>query len=275
MNTCMCNSNIDNLNIFNNTTPIPSKVCKKCYHNKSLTEYHKDKSMSNGFRCVCKSCRVNVNKYYCQNNNQVNANKVFNEKDVKICSQCKKQKLYTKFYKNVTKSLGLESHCKDCKANDSKEHFRNQFNKALSKAIKNGNFSCLPFTGCDPHFLKLWFEFQFDDKINWNNYGSYFQIDHVKPCALFDMENENDRRIMNHWSNLSPLEKHENIIKSNKYSDEIELNHTTKILRFLDYLSKASPKLCKIAEESYKNKDTISDISNGLTQLLRLSKKST
>ena len=60
--------------------------------------------------------------------------------------------------------------------------------------------------------------------------------------------------------------------KSNICNDEIELNHTTKILRFLDYLNKACPKLCKIAEESYKNKNTVNDTSAGLTQLLKLSK---
>ena len=31
---------------------------------------------------------------------------------------------------------------------------------------------------------------------------------------------------------------------SNTYNDEIALNHTTKILRFLDYLNKECPKLC-------------------------------
>ena len=82
--------------------------------------------------------------------------------------------------------------------------------------------------GCDSHFLKLWLKFQFDEKMNWNNYGSYFQIDHVKPCSLFNVDDDNDSRLMNHWSNLSPLVKHENIIKSNKYNDKIELNHKTK-----------------------------------------------
>ena len=129
--------------------------------------------------------------------------------------------------------------------------------------------------GCGPHFLKLWLEFQFDDKMNWNNYGLYWHADHSKPCSLFNIEDENDRRLMNYWSNLSPLEKHENMSKYNTYNDKIELNHITKILRFLDYLSNASPKLYKIAEEFYKNKNTISDSSIGLTQLLRLSKKST
>ena len=67
--------------------------------------------------------------------------------------------------------------------------------------------------GCDAQFLKLWFEFQFDEKMNWENYGTYFQIDHVKPFSLFNINDDNDRRLMNHWSNLSPLEKYENIKK--------------------------------------------------------------
>ena len=39
--------------------------------------------------------------------------------------------------------------------------------------------------------------------------------------------------------------------KSDKYNEEIEVNHITKILRFLDHLSKTNPDLCKFAEESY------------------------
>ena len=100
-----------------------------------------------------------------------------------------------------------------------------------------------------------------------DNYGSYFSIDHVKPFSLFNIEDINDRRLMNHWTNLSQLEKCENLKKSNKYNDELKLNHTTKILRFLDHLNKTNPDLCKFAKESYKNKNknTISDISIGLT----------
>ena len=163
----------------------------------------------------------------------------------------------------------MESYCNQCELNDHKEYFRRQFYQAINKEIKDNNFSCLPLTGCDPHFLKLWLEFQFDENINWGNYGTYFHIDHVKPFLLFNIEDDYDCRLMNHWSNLRPSE---NMTKSSKYNDEIELNHTTKILRFQDYLSKTCYRLCKIAEESYKNKNTINDTLAGLTQLLRLSK---
>ena len=42
--------------------------------------------------------------------------------------------------------------------------------------------------------------------------------------------------------------------QSNKYNDEIQLNHTTKLLRFLDYLNKTNPDLYKFAEKSYSNR---------------------
>ena len=256
MSTSINNSNIENLNIQNNTTPIPSKICNKCNQNKPLTEYHKDKTILGGYRNVCKSCRINLSKDYCDKNKQINANKIYTENDVKPCPQCKKLKLYTEFYKCATNPFGLDSYCKDCrnsKVNDSKDKFRKQFSKVLHKAIIDENLCCLKVMGCDPQFLKQWFEFQFDEKMNWNNYGSYFQIDHVKPISLFNIEDENDKRLINHWSNLRPLEKHENISKGNKYNDQIELNHTTKILRFLDHLNKTDPDLCKFATESYSN----------------------
>ena len=75
----------------------------------------------------------------------------------------------------------------------------------------------------------------------------------MKPLSLFNVEDENDRRLINHWTNLSPLAKYENMSKHNTYNDEIELNHTTKILRFLDHLDKTNPDLCKFATESYSN----------------------
>ena len=47
--------------------------------------------------------------------------------------------------------------------------------------------------------------------MNWDNYGNYFHIDHVKPRSLFNIEDDNDKRLINHWTNLSPLEKYENM----------------------------------------------------------------
>ena len=60
-------------------------------------------------------------------------------------------------------------------------------------------------------------ENQFDDKMNWGNYGSYWWVDHIKARSLFKYETAEDLEFKKCWalSNLQPLEKISNIKKSN------------------------------------------------------------
>ena len=46
-------------------------------------------------------------------------------------SKCKQPKLYTEFYKSLTKSLRLETYCKQCDSNDLNEYFKKQFSYAM------------------------------------------------------------------------------------------------------------------------------------------------
>ena len=107
----------------------------------------------------------------------------------------------------------MDSYCKDCIKNDPTKYFRYQFGYVLRSEIKNNNNYCLSIIGCDAEFFKLWFDLQFDENMNWGIYGTYFQIDHVKPFSLFNINDDIDRRLMNNQSILSPLEKYMNIIK--------------------------------------------------------------
>ena len=59
-------------------------------------------------------------------------------------------------------------------------------------------------------FLTIWLEIQLDEKINWRNNGKYFQIDHVNPRSLY-VEDGNNRKLINHCSNLQALDKYENM----------------------------------------------------------------
>ena len=62
-------------------------------------------------------------------------------------------------------------------------------------------------------------EKQFDDKMNWDNYGSYWHIDHIKPISLFKYETAEDPEFKKCWAldNLQPLEKIANLKKGNKF----------------------------------------------------------
>ena len=62
-------------------------------------------------------------------------------------------------------------------------------------------------------------EEKFDDKMNLENYGSYWQIDHIKPKSLFKYETAEDPEFKKCWAleNLQPMEKIANMKKHNYY----------------------------------------------------------
>jgi Uri superfamily endonuclease len=52
--------------------------------------------------------------------------------------------------------------------------------------------------------------------MNWNNYGTYWHIDHIKSCASYDLTIiENQKECFN-YKNLRPLEAIENLKKGKK-----------------------------------------------------------
>lgn len=53
--------------------------------------------------------------------------------------------------------------------------------------------------------------------MDWENYGKVWQVDHVRPCASFDLTNPEQQRSCFHWTNLQPLFVHENLIKGSSW----------------------------------------------------------
>ncbi len=64
-------------------------------------------------------------------------------------------------------------------------------------------------------------EKQFYNKMNWNNYGNYWAVDHITPKSSFNYTSPDDLEFRQCWAlkNLQPLEKIENIRKGNRPID--------------------------------------------------------
>ena len=69
--------------------------------------------------------------------------------------------------------------------------------------------------------------------MSWDNYGSYWEIDHVKPCSAFNLADTKEQQQCFHWSNLQPLEKRCNNSKSDNIDDELLLLHEIKLHNYL------------------------------------------
>lgn len=82
----------------------------------------------------------------------------------------------------------------------------------------NKNGSILKYLSYTMEELKQHLENQFDEKMTWSNYGSYWHIDHIIPQSALPYASMSDDNFQKCWglSNLRPLEAIENIRKSNK-----------------------------------------------------------
>lgn len=71
--------------------------------------------------------------------------------------------------------------------------------------------------GYTVHDLMQHLEAQFKPGMNWENQGSYWHIDHIRPKSWFDQLDPAQFKACWALKNLQPLEAIENIKKGNRY----------------------------------------------------------
>lgn len=99
-----------------------------------------------------------------------------------------------------------------------KRRLRWRLRDTLKKMIKNGvkYKSSLVLLGCDMDFFKKHIEDKFYAGMSWDNMETW-HLDHIKPCSKFDLTKLEDQKICFNFSNIQPLLKMDNLIKSYNY----------------------------------------------------------
>lgn len=270
------------------------KLCKKCGTEKSLENFHKDKSRSDGLFPWCKDC-VSVsskagykknkhvvdarNKKYATENAEkiktskrknyetnkeeiLNYNKQYREENKEKIKQKKKayreankeseiKRSRDHYFRNREKYVLMakeryqgnkERHAECGKAwagnnpekrkksvreynrrfrSTPKGHISSTISKRMNESLQRGmkagrHWESL--VGYDVDQLKIHLEKQFDENMTWENYGSYWHIDHARPIASFNFNSPDDKEFKDCWalSNLRPLEAKENMSKGSR-----------------------------------------------------------
>jgi len=94
-----------------------------------------------------------------------------------------------------------------------KTYLGNRIKDFLKQKSFNKNKRLFEIIGCSPIELRLHLENKFKDGMNWENHGEW-HIDHIIPLAT--AKTEEDVYKLNHFSNLQPLWKLENLSKGKK-----------------------------------------------------------
>ncbi len=122
---------------------------------------------------------------------------------------------------SICDHLIQRSHCKICNPNS---YLANTYRSQIKNSIKNYSkqHHSIDYLGCTIYEFKIHLQNQFKDGMTLNNHGEW-HIDHIRPCASFDLTNEEELFMCFHYTNLQPLWAKENQQKSSKY-DTITFN---------------------------------------------------
>ena len=85
----------------------------------------------------------------------------------------------------------------------------NRLLKGLCKSART-----MALIGCTHEHLRAHISSQFKNGMSWENYGrAGWHVDHIKPCASFDLSDPDQQKLCFHFSNLQPLWAVDNLSK--------------------------------------------------------------
>ncbi len=95
----------------------------------------------------------------------------------------------------------------------------------VSMALKNNSkhANTMILIGCDIAYLKKHIAKRFDKTMTWDNYGSHWHIDHIVPCARFDLQRDDEQIRCFHYSNLQPLSASVNLSKGDRLDHPVQV----------------------------------------------------
>ena len=118
----------------------------------------------------------------------------------------------------VRRSYEKNKHCPVFRL---KRNLRRRLTFAIKGEIKSAR--TMELIGCTIDYLRGYLESQFEDWMTWDNYGMYriggdrkWVVDHIIPCASFDLSIPEEQRKCFHYTNLQPMCSRENTLKSDK-----------------------------------------------------------
>ncbi len=182
---CNINKTIDKFRKYNQNC-MYSNTCKKCLNemDKIRKRNARQKKLES---CLAKCEKCNIEK----NLSQFAKLKKFYKK--KICLQC-----YPEF---------LKEQKVEWRRNERLNNLNYRIKKTLAARLRNvlnKNDTTMNYIGCNIQYLREWFEFNFTKEMNWDNYGTYWSIDHIIPVCKFDLTDENEKYKCWNWSNMMP-----------------------------------------------------------------------
>jgi hypothetical protein len=135
--------------------------------------------------------------------------------DILKCSRCnslKERIAFGKLWRNRLADI-----CRDCKR---RNFWRSEELSSVLRRAFHGKLSVektQALIGCSTAHLRAHLQNQFEPAMSWENYGKKgWHLDHIAPCAAFNLSDPLQVKLCYHYTNLRPTWATDNHKKSGK-----------------------------------------------------------
>jgi hypothetical protein len=228
---------------------IIEKTCITCNTLKSIDSYYKQLKQKDGYSNVCIYCHKEYHTGYRKKSSLKYLNPLpENHKKCNHCDQILPFPEYNKIRKNQPQ---LNPYCKSCSTIKHKEWvekngrewgrnyvnnkrktdpqfkikqlLRGRYLDALKRHTSGGkvnkSHSAIDLIGCTIDEYVEYLENLFYPEMTWENHGTVWEIDHIKPCDAFNLIDPDEQKTCFHYSNTTPLFKTTEIAISLGYNN--------------------------------------------------------
>lgn len=235
------------------------KTCSKCGVTKKLSEFHRNNHNKDGYKGQCKVCCSNYTQANIEKKREYERRTRYKYRD-KINEKARRhretdgykkrraewekseeKRAYFRAYTTTpeyrakirkyraentdlirSRELGRERKYRQNPHVKIVHSLRARLNKLLRLGGGNKVDPLNDIIGCDAEFLRKHIESQFTKGMNWGNYSKGgWHIDHIIPCACFDLTDPEQQKQCFNFSNLQPLWAEDNLSKGSRYNGEL------------------------------------------------------
>lgn len=185
-------------------------ICSKCEQLKKLDEFSPNQNGKLGRASICKNCAKKYRKEHPEKNRRAVNKYISNNRELtrernrkwRLKNPEKAKKSCRDWYKRRKNKISA------CLGNRVYESLTGNFDRKKLWEILGYTYE---------EFVKH-IEKEFQPRMNWDNHGEEWEIDHIIPIAYFHFQSPKDVEFKMCWrlENLQPLWKHQNKQKGNK-----------------------------------------------------------
>lgn len=193
-----------------------TKICKMCNSSYGLDEFYNKKEASDGKHIYCKTCMKQEKKQYYAETKHVRADyyKTYRDQNKEYFNNYCHNHYHTK--KELYRAWEKNRYYTD-PAYRIKKVTGARIHEALKTYQTLKRNRTIEYLGCTMEEYTQYLEQMFTPDMSWDNYGGYWEIDHIKPIDAFDLNDEKQLYEAFKYTNTQPLKKEDNREKSNRY----------------------------------------------------------